>query len=66
MDNKKWGPAQLATARPRNVISSAAINPKSTAETLVLQFLNRRFGVAPEVGAVIAAHAGLGPREVRS
>jgi hypothetical protein len=65
MAHKKLGPAQLATARPRNLISSAAINPESTAETLVLQFLWRRYGVAPEIGATIAAVAGLGPRGVR-
>jgi hypothetical protein len=66
MAHKKLGPAQLATARPRNLISSAAINPESTANALVLQFLYRRYGVAPEIASTIADLAGLGPREGRS
>jgi hypothetical protein len=66
MPNEKLNPAALAGAnRVRNLII-ATIDPENTSPNLVLQFLRRRYGVAPEVAATIAALAGLGPREVRS
>jgi hypothetical protein len=65
--DKKLNPAALAGAnRVRNSISLAAIDPENSPPILALQFLPRRFGVAPEVAATIAALAGLGPCEVRS
>jgi hypothetical protein len=64
--DKKLNPAARAGAnRVRNLII-ATIEPENSPPSLVLQFLRRRYGVAPEVAATIAALAGLGPREVRS
>lgn len=57
--------ARAGAYRVRNLII-AAIDPDLTPESLALQFLRRRYGVAPEIAATIAALAGLGPREVRS
>jgi hypothetical protein len=66
MPTEKLNPAALAGAnRVRNTII-AAIDPENNPPSLVLQFLRRRYGIAPEVAATIAALAGLGPREVRS
>jgi hypothetical protein len=66
MPHEKLNPAALAGAnRVRNTII-AAIDPENSPPSLVLQFLRRRYGVAPEIAATIAALAGLGPREVRS
>jgi hypothetical protein len=66
MAHEKLNPEQLAAVRVRNSISLAAINPEYTAETIVLQFLYRRYGLAPEIASAIADLAGLGPRGVRS
>jgi hypothetical protein len=66
MPHEKLNPVTLAGAnRVRNLIN-ATIDPENSPPNLVLQFLRRRYGVAPEVAATIAALAGLGPREVRS
>lgn len=67
MIDKKMNPAARAGAnRVRNLINLQAIDPDNSPQNLALQFLRRRYGVAPEVAATIAALAGLGPREVRS
>jgi hypothetical protein len=65
MEPKKKPPAREADGF-RNVFSLAANTSEDSHPDLVLQFLIRRYGVSPEVGATIAELAGLGPREVRA
>jgi hypothetical protein len=65
MPDEKLNPAALAGAnRVRNLII-ATIDPENSPPSLVLQFLRRRYGIAPEVAATIALLAGIGPKEAR-
>jgi hypothetical protein len=64
MVSKKKPPARDADGF-LNVLRSPANVWEDNHPALVLQFSIRRFGVAPEVRATLAALAGLGPREVR-
>lgn len=54
--------ASEGAGRVRNVISLAAIISENNFRSLVLQFVCRRYGFAPEFGATITARVGFGPR----
>lgn len=65
MSHEKKTPA-LGCAGEFEMFTLPANVSEDNSQSLVLQFLRRRYGIAPEVGATIAALAGIGPREVRS
>ena len=65
MLQEKLGPAQLTTARPRNVISSAAIYPEYNPASLDFQrsrAISRRISLPASIAAIVA-HLAFG--EVR-
>ena len=55
-----------AASRVRNAFDRLPANiPENTPTTLAAQRLLNRFSISAALAAVIAAHAGLGPSEVR-
>jgi hypothetical protein len=64
-ERKEPGPRASEEAGPVGMPSWAAGNPEYSANPLIIQRLQRRFRLSPELAAAVVQLAGLSPREAR-